>query len=62
MKLVGRVKRVQEEVAALKALCRDLLAQKQVRSIPNSTISSAFFSFFPKLLTDRSGGFRARRS
>ncbi|XP_003572891.1 uncharacterized protein LOC100824099 isoform X2 [Brachypodium distachyon] len=29
VKLVGRVKRVQEEVAALKALCRDLLAQKQ---------------------------------
>ncbi|KAF7007309.1 unnamed protein product [Triticum aestivum] len=28
-KLVGRVKRVQEEVAALKDLCRDLLAQKQ---------------------------------
>lgn len=28
-KLVGRVKRIQEEVAALKDLCRDLLAQKQ---------------------------------
>ncbi|KAI5008319.1 uncharacterized protein LOC123425072 [Hordeum vulgare subsp. vulgare] len=28
-KLVGRLKRVQEEVAALKDLCRDLLAQKQ---------------------------------
>ncbi|KAM0930126.1 hypothetical protein ACQ4PT_001185 [Festuca glaucescens] len=28
-KLVGRVKRVQEEVAALKDLCRDLLTQKQ---------------------------------
>ncbi|KAK1620532.1 hypothetical protein QYE76_026049 [Lolium multiflorum] len=28
-KLVGRVKRVQEDVAALKDLCRDLLAQKQ---------------------------------
>lgn len=28
-KLVGRVKRVQEEVASLKDLCRDLLAQKQ---------------------------------
>ncbi|KAJ1281413.1 hypothetical protein BS78_04G303800 [Paspalum vaginatum] len=28
-KLVARVKRVQEEVAALKELCRDLLTQKQ---------------------------------
>lgn len=35
-KLVGRVKRVQEEVAALKDLCRDLLAQKQVSQIPSS--------------------------
>jgi hypothetical protein len=38
---VGRVKRVQEDVAALKDLCRDLLAQKQVRSPPES----AFFFF-----------------
>ena len=29
-KLVARVKLVQEEVAALKELCRDLLTQKQV--------------------------------
>ncbi|KAL6633394.1 hypothetical protein ACP70R_026065 [Stipagrostis hirtigluma subsp. patula] len=28
-KLVARVKRIQEEVAALKELCRDLLARKQ---------------------------------
>ncbi|XP_015695761.2 uncharacterized protein LOC102710349 [Oryza brachyantha] len=28
-KLVARLKRIQEEVAALKGLCRDLLAQKQ---------------------------------
>uniref|UniRef100_A0A0A9D569 Protein FAM33A n=1 Tax=Arundo donax TaxID=35708 RepID=A0A0A9D569_ARUDO len=28
-KLVARLKRIQEEVAALKQLCRDLLAQKQ---------------------------------
>ena len=27
---MARVKRVQEEVAALKELCRDLLTQKQV--------------------------------
>jgi hypothetical protein len=41
---VGRVKRVQEEVAALKDLCRDLLAQKQV-SQPRSPPESAFFFF-----------------
>ncbi|KAF0910544.1 hypothetical protein E2562_002986 [Oryza meyeriana var. granulata] len=29
VKLVARLKRIQEEVAALKGLCRDLLAQKQ---------------------------------
>ncbi|KAG8055289.1 hypothetical protein GUJ93_ZPchr0001g32047 [Zizania palustris] len=29
VKLVARVKRIQEEVAALKGLCRELLAQKQ---------------------------------
>ncbi|KAL5220936.1 hypothetical protein ABZP36_025649 [Zizania latifolia] len=29
VKLVARVNRIQEEVAALKGLCRDLLAQKQ---------------------------------
>jgi hypothetical protein len=33
-KLVARVKRLEEEAAALKEMCRDLLTQKQVSSSP----------------------------
>jgi hypothetical protein len=46
---VGRVKRVQEDVAALKDLCRDLLAQKQVSSdpLPNPRFPSSSRSADP---------------
>ncbi|KAL5228062.1 hypothetical protein ABZP36_016327 [Zizania latifolia] len=40
VKLVARVKRIQEEVAALKGLCRDLLAQKQVTRFPPNSYRS----------------------
>jgi hypothetical protein len=50
VKLVARLKRIQEEVAAVKGLCRDLLTQKQVTQNFESTTKcagSALLFFFP---------------
>ena len=42
-KLVARVKRLQEEVAAIKELCRDILTQKQVCAPLNPNPKSELF-------------------